>query len=956
MINFEDFCVELFQILRAYSREMVLYDRTGNRVYEPSEARRFYLTGDNILISISEKGDDSSLKLYLSPSLNLSQVSGFIETLRVMASNSNLLFHVKKYDKEIRPQDFATKASVNENQELSMNIMEGMYGTSKSSYLNMENARMIVRHTARINENMIGSRGRHIKAIFVENAQGERFLFPVNVLAGAKAMTQHVNNGGSFEDQVGSQIIRMANDFRNLAKIAHPGAKNLVAQPEEFTQVRESAVSAMKQTKLAFARIASERSYIRECEKLTAASALMETSEDLSEKIAHFTAILGESFSDAELNTYARLFNITETIAQFEEIVDDEDMMDDGEEVDERTAMQGVDVEEYFEFKVGDMVQPKDSPEGEPFAVIDVNGDIVTVKDEAGNTGKMNSGDLEPASQEHIDLPITNNESIQQFESWMEEFNPDSFLNKEKVEEMPSIRDMQSGFMKSQSSNSAVGRVRGGHETVTLRNGKEYKSMGPTKSSQMVAGTIVLASYSSYNQGADVLEVLGYRTDYHGDDPEFASLKDMAKKYGAKTLAALDEAVREAKGGEYGNGVYMCVKDLDDGSHGSWFYVSGGRFCRGSGAERLSFTKLEAMTSESMDETRAPAPMTMERMAKKVLPASFRLHGDTEASWNKRGISAPAMANGVRRIIDRALAMGFVEGDTSMSNNADGSSIGSGYVYSNPEGYQLRISQNLGSTAYDNTLYITLKKTEPSNPLGEGDEELNEYRIKKPDSEVEPSMHDLKTLLNHHKAELSKMSPFDASYGKMRSEIKELEAKIAKAAPYGKSSSVDEGEQLDEYRVKKEVEPDVSIHDLKSTLQSLEIKLKSMSPFDSQYGAIRSQMRDVERQIAKNAPYGKASTVDEATSRPTSYVLTVPADCPNLLAFLQECEFEEIEQWVDSEAYDISENIGSWSVESDNTILLSPGASRVSPKIQAELQRSFDVWCREYESNMGDDD
>jgi hypothetical protein len=666
MINFEDFCVELFQILRAYEREMVLYDATGNRVYEPSEARRFYLTGDNILISISEKGDDSSLKLYLSPSLNLAQVMGFIETLRVMATKANLLFHVKKFNKEIKPQDFATKAAVNENQEQTMNIMEGMYGTSRSSYLKLENARMIVRHGARINENMIGSRGRNIQAIFVENAQGERFLFPVNVLAGARAMTQHVNHGGSFEDQVGAQIIRMANDFRNLAKVAHPGAKNLVADTEAFAQVRESAISAMKQSKLAFARISSDRSYVRESEKLSAASALMETSEDLSETIAQFTAILGENFSEAEVNTYARLLSLTETISQFDEVTDDvvenlEEFQGNGGYND----VSGMEVDELFDFKPGNMVQVKGETAGMHFKVIDVNGDIVTVRDEEGNTGKMNAGELEPVSREHVDLPITNNESIQQFEAWMEEFEPDNFLRKQKVEEMPSISDMNSGWMKDSDAQAGVSRVRGGHETVTTRSGT-FKSMGPIKSSNMVAGTIVMASYKSYNQGADVVEVLGYRTDHFADDVEYPSLKAMAQKFGAKTLAALDEAVNVAKGGKYGNGVYMCVKDLEDGTSGAWFYVSGGRFCRGSGAERLSFTKLEKMpANESIDE-------------------------------------------------------------------ADG----------------------------------------------------------------DLTMHDIKSMLQQYKGELSSTSPFDSKYGKLRSQIRDLEVQLKKSAPYGKAvSTVDEAER-----------------------------------------------------------------------------------------------------------------------------------------------------------------
>ena len=113
MIDFSDFSSEVFQILRAYGKDIVLYDETGKRVFEPTEARRMYVIGDNILVSIVEDGDNSAVKLFLSPSLNLTQVQGFLETLRRLAIQSNLLFHVKKYNKEIKPKDFATQASVN---------------------------------------------------------------------------------------------------------------------------------------------------------------------------------------------------------------------------------------------------------------------------------------------------------------------------------------------------------------------------------------------------------------------------------------------------------------------------------------------------------------------------------------------------------------------------------------------------------------------------------------------------------------------------------------------------------------------------------------------------------------------------------------------------------------------------------------------------------------------------
>lgn len=370
MIDFNEFSTEVFQILRAYGKDIVLYDSDGTRVFEPKDARRMYVIDDNILVSILEDGPNSAVRLYLSPSLNLSQVSGFLMTLRRISTQSNLLFHVKKYNKEIKPKDFATMASVNEG--VKMDIMEGLYGTSKSSYLKLENARMIVRHGARIKEHVIGDRGRNIDSIFVENSQGERFKFPVTMLSGARAMTQHVNNGGTFADDVGSQIIRMAQDFKNLAqvtthiqgslseaakkpkepKVEAYGVKGMkstkwrkifknaaalnqwcdangadvhgqsnIDEPlttvdESLLKLRTAIFEQMKSCKRSFSRVYNDATYVRESESIVATSALMEGSDSLSESIETLTALLGEGCDSTAILSVARLIPLSVLTAQ----------------------------------------------------------------------------------------------------------------------------------------------------------------------------------------------------------------------------------------------------------------------------------------------------------------------------------------------------------------------------------------------------------------------------------------------------------------------------------------------------------------------------------------------------------------------------------------------------------------------------------------------------------------
>jgi hypothetical protein len=152
-----------------------------------------------------------------------------------------------------------------------------------------------------------------------------------------------------------------------------------------------------------------------------------------------------------------------------------------------------------------------------------------------------------------------------------------------------SLRDMSSGASKDRDAIDSVSRVRGGHQTVTI-GGIEYKASGSVKSTTLKVGDKFLNSYNSYNQGADAYELVGFNTN-GGDDVEFTSLKEVSASVGgAKNLKELSDKA---------DNVSMIVKDLEDGSQGAYLYLSQGRWCRGSGAERVTFTRLESMTTES---------------------------------------------------------------------------------------------------------------------------------------------------------------------------------------------------------------------------------------------------------------------------------------------------------------------------------------------------------------------
>jgi hypothetical protein len=153
-VNFEAVAKETFQVLRSYEYEVVLYDDDGNQVFEPNEARRLFAKPENLLISIVDDGEDSSVRCYLSKSTDIESVMGLIDALRSMATKYNMTFHVRKYDRVLSPKDFSTRSSVTEQKRTEMKIVEHLYGTSRSSYLKLENARMVIRHSERLDEKL----------------------------------------------------------------------------------------------------------------------------------------------------------------------------------------------------------------------------------------------------------------------------------------------------------------------------------------------------------------------------------------------------------------------------------------------------------------------------------------------------------------------------------------------------------------------------------------------------------------------------------------------------------------------------------------------------------------------------------------------------------------------------------------------------------------------------------
>ena len=135
----------------------------------------------------------------------------------------------------------ATGVAHLEAHDVKENVTEGYRpatGSLKTSYIKLpENTKLIINHTKRVNEEVRGSRSRNIKALFIENSAGERFRFPHKYLQGAKAMANHISNGGTPYDAIGESIIKLCEEVSQCTqflrhvrthKLTNEGNENIV--------------------------------------------------------------------------------------------------------------------------------------------------------------------------------------------------------------------------------------------------------------------------------------------------------------------------------------------------------------------------------------------------------------------------------------------------------------------------------------------------------------------------------------------------------------------------------------------------------------------------------------------------------------------------------------------------------------------------------------------------------
>ena len=271
---------DLFNKIRSQFSNIRLGDENGAATADPGNAVFFEFefqedadTFGSVSISLA---DGENMKVYYNRDLvnkidedSRDEWYAFLKELKDFAVEHQLRFDVRDITKNnLTKQDYENLADTNKtvntdgmSEELARitklaGVNEGLSGTAKRSYENLDKTKLIIRHKGKVDETVPGARSRQIQSLYIENEDGERFKYPMTHLAGARAMMRHVANGGRPHDEFGEHIIQTSEDIAKLNSF-----QRYVSNKD---QLNDNAGDIIENTKL---QLENLREYMRNLSK-----------------------------------------------------------------------------------------------------------------------------------------------------------------------------------------------------------------------------------------------------------------------------------------------------------------------------------------------------------------------------------------------------------------------------------------------------------------------------------------------------------------------------------------------------------------------------------------------------------------------------------------------------------------------------------------------------------------
>jgi len=240
-------------------------DSMGKPTVNPSEADlfsfNFSANGNEYGTVVILVNGDNDLELFYGDNLGKGMEVGdkgdwydFLATIRNLAKRHLLTFSLNNMNK----LKYQMKSMADLAEGLVLEAWKGQ-GKNKSYNKQPGNAKVVIQHSRAIGEGE--QRFRNIGALFVENAQGERFKMPFRSISGAKAMARHVSEGGTPYDAFGQYISEIVNEINTLGKFIRASRGNQFAQNQQALSIVEDAVKHYADLKRKAKKMIGKRGY-----------------------------------------------------------------------------------------------------------------------------------------------------------------------------------------------------------------------------------------------------------------------------------------------------------------------------------------------------------------------------------------------------------------------------------------------------------------------------------------------------------------------------------------------------------------------------------------------------------------------------------------------------------------------------------------------------------------------
>jgi len=267
----------LFDKIRSRFANITLGDENAKAETDPTKARFFnftYTSSDGaeygtVTISLI---DETSLKVYYGQNISgemdreqRQEWYEFLRNLRQFAKRNLLTFDTRDINKsnlnlkDVKQQSKSDSVSTTDEMPVTESRLN-LAGTSRNTYANVGECRLLIRHEGLVNDDVRGARSRHIKEIFVETPRGERFLLPHTNLHGAVATANHINAGGDIHDEIAECINNMVYEMNCMRHFVR-SAKRRQFEDQETADMTQAAIRHYDQVKDQLKRLRSRHYY-----------------------------------------------------------------------------------------------------------------------------------------------------------------------------------------------------------------------------------------------------------------------------------------------------------------------------------------------------------------------------------------------------------------------------------------------------------------------------------------------------------------------------------------------------------------------------------------------------------------------------------------------------------------------------------------------------------------------